>query len=290
MTLTTIVITGLISLLSYFLFNFVKFLRSYFYVRSLPGPPIYSFLRGNSLDSQESSSDFTQVLAFRRKWVNKTPKVCRFAVGPFNQLMCCHPDTAKSVINDNYPKHPAYALLRGWIGDGLLTSKGDKWFKHRKLLTPAFHYEILDGFFEVYSECVDTMLKLWTTELAEKGQVVLQDWLPYLTLDILLQCICSVKTNCQIKREQLQYVKDIAMLTSMIQARFRNPAKYYFDFIFKRTQLGIEFAETCKRAKQFTYGIILERKRQMSDGNTQRKGKYRYTAPSVPVILIIYIF
>ena len=275
MAVTIIVITALISLTLYFLYKLVKFLQNYLYVRSIPGPPIYSFLRGNSIDSQESTNNFTQTLSFRRKWLNKSPKVCRFAVGPFNQLMCCHPDTVKTIINDNYPKHPSYDLIRGWVGDGLLTSKGDKWFKHRKLLTPAFYYEILDGFFEVYTECVDLMLDLWSTELAEKGQVVLQDWIPYLTLDILLQCICSVKTNCQIKREELQYVRDIAGLTSMMLTRFRNPTKYYFNFIFDRTQLGIEFSETCKRAKQFTYDIILERKRQISDGITQRKNKNR---------------
>ena len=271
MTLTTIVLTVLIPILSYFLYRLVIFLRNYFYIRSFPGPPIYSFLRGNLIDSQESGTNFTQVLAFRKKWVTKLPKLCRFAIGPFNQLVCSHPDTVKSVINDNYPKHPSYDLLHEWIGDGLLTSKGDKWHKHRKLLTPAFHYEILDGFFDVYRECVDTMLDLWAVESAERGEVVLQNWIPYLTLDILLQCICSVKTNCQVKREDLQYVRDIASLTKMIQIRFRNPAKYYFDFIFQRTQLGREFSETCKRSKQFTYDIILERKRQISDGITQSK-------------------
>ena len=82
----------------------------------------------------------------------------------------------------------------------------------------------------------------------------------YLTLDILLQCICSVKTDCQVKREQLQYVKDIDTLTQIILIRSKYPQKYYFDFIFNRTQLGRKFNSACKRAKQFTYDIILQRK------------------------------
>ena len=254
-------------------------------MRSLPGPPIYSFLRGHSISSSDSDTALAQSRAFRREWITRYPKVCRFANGPLNRVMCAHPDTVKSIFNDNYPKHSSYDLLHEWIGDGLLISKGDKWHKHRKLLTPAFHYEILDGFFDVYRECVDTMLDLWAVESAEKGEVVLQNWIPYLTLDILLQCICSVKTNCQVKREELQYVRDIASLTNILHKRFRNPVKYYFNFIFWRTQLGKVFSETCKRTKQFTYNIILERKCQINDGNWQQECNKRRVVYLVVLLL-----
>jgi len=42
-------------------------------------------------------------------------------------------------------------------GDGLLISKGRKWERNRKLLTPAFHFNILNGYVHVMNQVCDRM-------------------------------------------------------------------------------------------------------------------------------------
>ena len=275
MTILYITTTILTVFCTYLLYKLIKQIRCYMYMRSLPGPPIHSFLNGTTIPDYDSVREYNTLFYFRKEWSMKLPKLCRFANGPIINLLTSHPDSVKTIISENYSKGKLYSNFYNWIGDGLLTSKGEKWYRHRKLLTPAFHYEILNDFFPVYSDCVDEMLELWSTELTNTDHVVLQDWMSYLTLDILLQCICSVKTDCQVKREQLQYVKDIDTLTQIILIRSKYPQKYYFDFIFNRTQLGRKFNSACKRAKQFTYDIILQRKLAIREGVESRKGKYR---------------
>ena len=43
-------------------------------------------------------------------------------------------------------------------GDGLLTSNGAKWSRHRRLLTNAFHYDILKSYVDVFSDCASVFM------------------------------------------------------------------------------------------------------------------------------------
>ncbi len=43
-------------------------------------------------------------------------------------------------------------------GDGLLTSSGPLWFRNRKLLTPAFHFDVLRHYMKIYNEAAQTLI------------------------------------------------------------------------------------------------------------------------------------
>lgn len=51
------------------------------------------------------------------------------------------------------------SLAFGFLGsgDGLLLSKGKKWSRHRRLLTPAFHFDILKPYMKIFNQSTDIM-------------------------------------------------------------------------------------------------------------------------------------
>lgn len=55
-----------------------------------------------------------------------------------------------------------YKLLHNFLGDGLITSSGEKWSSHRKYLQPTFHLSILEKFIATFvdsAQCLREKLK-----------------------------------------------------------------------------------------------------------------------------------
>ena len=49
-------------------------------------------------------------------------------------------------------------MLKPWLGDGLLLAGGGKWARNRRLLTPAFHFDILKPYVNVYNKAADILI------------------------------------------------------------------------------------------------------------------------------------
>uniref|UniRef100_A0A3Q3JGE6 Cytochrome P450, family 4, subfamily T, polypeptide 8 n=1 Tax=Monopterus albus TaxID=43700 RepID=A0A3Q3JGE6_MONAL len=92
---------------------------------------------------------------------------------------------------------PAVCLFSG---EGLLVSQGQKWFQHRRLLTPGFHYDVLKPYVKLMSDSAKTMLKKWERYANTNEPFELFEHVSLMTLDSILKCAFSYSSNCQTER------------------------------------------------------------------------------------------
>ena len=69
------------------------------------------------------------------------------------------PEHAEHVLatnQDNYVKAFTYRPLRALVGDGLLTSEGDRWRRHRRLIQPVFSRRQVTAFGPAMTDAMPT--------------------------------------------------------------------------------------------------------------------------------------
>ncbi|XP_018406593.1 PREDICTED: cytochrome P450 4C1-like, partial [Cyphomyrmex costatus] len=132
-----------------------------------------------------------------------------------------------------------------------------KWQSRRKILTPAFHYNILQQFVEVLVEESENMTK----SLKDTGDTVIKDLVPFIS-EHTLNTLCETAMGISLKEMgsfQQQYRDAVHKMCQILIYRLtrewlRN------DWIFSLTSKGREQAKVLKILHGFTDKIIAERK------------------------------
>ncbi|XP_058803795.1 cytochrome P450 4C1-like [Phymastichus coffea] len=117
----------------------------------IPGPAAYPFV-GNLLKFNVNClHEFWQI---GREMTKKYYPITRFWLCKTAVISVRHPDDIEILFSNPkfIDKGYIYEYLHPWLKTGLLTSTGSKWRHRRKMLTPAFHYNILKQYFQVIYE------------------------------------------------------------------------------------------------------------------------------------------
>ncbi|KAL0984727.1 hypothetical protein UPYG_G00145930 [Umbra pygmaea] len=231
-------------------------------LKPFAGPPKH-WLFGHILEFKQDGTDLFKFV----EWSNSYPFAFPFWFGPFvAYLNISHPDDVKKVLASTEPKDDfAYAFLIPWIGEGLLVSKGQKWFRHRRLLTPGFHYDILKPYVKLMSAGATTMLDKWELLSKSDESFELFEHVSLMTLETIMKCAFSSNTNCQsTKGESNSYIKAVFDLSNLVNLRLRT-FPYHSEWIFQLSPHGYRHRKACKVAHSHTNKIIRERKEALKD-------------------------
>ncbi|KAI4503820.1 hypothetical protein M0802_001223 [Mischocyttarus mexicanus] len=131
-------------LLLFILHCFIKYGRKGRLLSLIPGPKEYPIL-GNFYHFFVPSE---YLLEKFWKISEEFYPICKLWSFFFSCVILVHPEDIKVLMSSKEyrDKSVPYNCIQDWLSTGLLTSKGKKWEKRRKLLTPIFHFNVLEDY------------------------------------------------------------------------------------------------------------------------------------------------
>ncbi|XP_069854558.1 cytochrome P450 4F6-like isoform X1 [Dipodomys merriami] len=213
-------------------------------------------------------------------------------IGPICPILrLVHPKFVAPLLQapaDFAPKEMTlYNFLEPWLGNGLLLSAGSKWSHRRRLLTPAFHFNILKPYVKIFNRSANTMHAKWRRLIAEGiTSLDMFEHISLMTLDSLQRCVFGFDSNCQESRSD--YIEAILELSTLVVKRYQQ-IFLHKDFLYYLTPDGRRFRKACRLVHSFTDGIIRERQRTLAsqgpEGFLKAKAKTR-TLDFIDVLLL----
>ncbi|KAK4329599.1 hypothetical protein Pmani_000074 [Petrolisthes manimaculis] len=270
---SSLVTYSVLTLLTVMLANwFYKRRQKVLLIEQIPGPKALPIL-GNALEVNVEPRDLFQVISGGSYiWSQITP-LMRVWAGPFPliQLFKCSVVEVILSSNKHLDKSRDYTFLHPWLGTGLLTSTGSKWHSRRKMLTPAFHFKILEDFLEVFNSQSTKMVE----KLAKKADGQRFDIFPYITL-CTLDVICETAMGVNIKAQDnsdSDYVKAVYRIGALVQQRQARPW-LQSDLLYRLIGSSKEHDACLKILHGFSYGTIRSRRIEFQKEKTNKLAKH----------------
>ncbi|KAL7394584.1 hypothetical protein ABVT39_028279 [Epinephelus coioides] len=230
-------------------------------IEDFPGPPAH-WLFGHGRDFKQDGKALDRIVGWGRQYSYAFP----LWFGPFVCFLNIqHPDYVKTVYATSEPKGDlGYRFIQSWIGEGLLVSKGERWFRNRRLLTPGFHYDVLKPYNKLMADSVKTMLDKWESYANTSESFELFERVSLMTLDTILKCAFSYSSNCQNESGSNAYIKAVYELSDLINLRGRM-FPYHNDLIFYLSPHGFRYRKACRVAHDHTEAVIRKRKEELKE-------------------------
>ncbi|XP_030749698.1 probable cytochrome P450 4d14 [Sitophilus oryzae] len=193
--------------------------RSY-YLKNVPGPkPLYFF--GNSLDFVNTEGHIPVADGYMKKYgdivlVHKNSFQWSILTADYEFIELIFSSSTAAI-----DKPRPYSLLHGWLGTGLLTSSGTHWRKHRKMITPAFHFSILQKFVDVFENVGDILINKLQSKVGEDTYEISKIISLY-ALDVISETAMGVKINALSEKES-EYIKNIKIICNAVTIKMNIP-------------------------------------------------------------------
>ncbi|CAN7938530.1 unnamed protein product [Ixodes hexagonus] len=247
-----------------------RWFRTWKTLRPMPGPwdllPFWFLLvsiKDNIRDGVEhrdaTARIFSQMCDLWKEYTDKTFKVY---IG-FTPIVMIHtPDAAEMLLtsNVNHKKPFLYGFIDFWLGPfNLLVSTGELWRFKRKLITPAFHFRVLDNYMRIFNENGDCLVKsiFQAIDNDPKEPVRLFKTTQKCAMDIIGEVTMGAKLG-------LQENKNLGFMTSFNRAMFLLSVRafrpwFWVKTIYDNSMEGKMYNADVREMMKFTLSIMQQK-------------------------------
>lgn len=153
-------------------------------------------------------------------------------------------------------KRNIYNFLHPFLKTGLLTSNGEKWHSRRRMLTPAFHFDILKEYFEVFKEESDKLISSLRDAVGKELNIVPIS--TQFTLNTICESAMGVKLS-DLGNDGIVYRENIYKVGKLLFFRLIKPW-LRLDFLYSILGYKKQLDEVLQPVLEFTESIIKQRK------------------------------
>lgn len=192
-----------------------------------------------------------------------------------SMLFVYHPESTGPLLKSKHTvtcKAPTgYRFASPWIGNGLVSSCGTHWARHRKMITPAFHFKLLKSYAKIFNASAKVLVEKWKKTINVPVEV--QQPMGLMAMESLLKCAMSVKEDLQNMNSTdnnptVKYMQAVSDMQEIIVTRNRT-ALYYYDWVFQWSALAKKQRAVVKVLDDYANDVITEReKRRLQQGAT----------------------
>ncbi|XP_032184701.1 cytochrome P450 4V2 isoform X1 [Mustela erminea] len=238
-----------------------SYARKWQQMRPLPTIPGAFPLVGHSLMLKSNGIEFfQQIIQYTEKyqdqpllklWLGTMPVVTIFKAENVEVIL-----TSSKQIDKSY----MYKFLEPWLGLGLLTSTGNKWRSRRKMLTPTFHFTILEDFLDVMNEQANILVHKLEKHV-DQGAFNCFFYITLCALDIICETAMGKNIGAQ-SNDDSEYVRAVYRMSDSIHRRMKAPW-LWLDFLFLTCKEGREHKRSLEVLHNFTNNVIAKRTSEM---------------------------
>ncbi|ELV12925.1 Cytochrome P450 4A11 [Tupaia chinensis] len=188
-----------------------------------------------------------------------------------------------------FPSPPSHWLYghNHEVGRGLLLLEGQTWFQRRRMLTPAFHYDILKPYVRLMADSVKVMLDKWENLTDQDTPLEILGHMSMMTLDTMMKCAFSYQDR-GLDRNTQSYLQAIGDMGNQLFSRMRN-AFHQNDIIYRLTPTGRRVLHNCQLAHEHTDRVIQLRRTHLQEAGELEKVRGRKHLDFLDILLLAQV-